>query len=61
MSVLTANQKVIELHRQRELQGNYDKTLLLLQMLKDGEVTIDDFEIVEGGWTLVLPMPENPS
>ena len=61
MSVLTANEKVIELHRQRELQANYDKTLLLLKMLKDSEVTVDDFQLVDGGWNLIIPEPDHLS
>jgi len=58
MSVATANQQIVELHRVREMESNYAKTLLLLRLLKSGEVTIDDFSITENGWTLVLPNPQ---
>ena len=50
------NQRVLEVGRIHELQGNYEKTLLLLSALKSGSVGLDEFAMVSGGWFLI-PKP----
>ena len=50
--------KLSEVQAVSNLRADYQKTLLLLAALKSGEVTLEQFEIVETGWKLVEPKEE---
>ena len=54
------NRRVLELGRMHDLQSNYEKTLLLLSALKSGEITLEDFQLVPGGWNLIPRQPTSP-
>lgn len=44
-----------------EAQSNYQKSLMLLSALKSGQITLDDFEMINGGWQLRIPTPVQPA
>lgn len=43
----------------RNAQLNYEKTMILLRALKQGEMSLDDIALTGDGWTLITrPEPE---
>ena len=55
------NNKLIQMSQLTEAQSNYQKSLMLLSALKSGQITLDDFEMTNGGWQLRIPAPVQPA
>ena len=51
------NRQVLDVDARHQVQANYEKTLLLLAALKSGAISLDQFNLVPGGWQLVLAQP----
>lgn len=50
MTVLETINAVGQLHQAR---ADFEKTLVLIQGLKTGQITLEEIQLVEGGWRIV--------